>query len=77
MFVDSEEGDTNSTRVTAFDYERLIDLEVGARLDGELGNYSILRYKYDNFVVLLHNSYNKPSYSEFTNMREIVDFLNS
>ncbi len=76
MPTDFDEADTNSSKVTPFDYERLIDLESGMKMDGELGNWSVIKYSDNSYVVLLHNDYNKRPFSEFTSIKDVVDFLN-
>jgi hypothetical protein len=77
MLMGSDEDDTNSIKPTGFDRERLTDLLDGEEMAGEYGNYRVLRYKVDDYVVLLSNHPVKSSYKQCGSLQEVVDFLNS
>ena len=72
MFATSED-DTNSLRPTSFDVARIDSLSIGESVDGELGNWTVLRYK-DSYVLMTQNS-PKIINKEFKTQKELIRFL--
>jgi len=70
----TDDAGTNSTYPTKFDVQRINELGVGDYMDGEKGNFRVLKYK-ESYVVLLFNSPSKNEYSEFSTLKQVFAFL--
>lgn len=71
-----DDADTNSIKPTKLDIERINSMQIGDKIDGELGNWSLLRYKND-FVLLLKNSVKYKDFIEFKDSKKLINFLES
>lgn len=71
---DFEEVDSNSLFPTFLDVERIKCMEEGDKLDGELGNWSVLRYK-NNYTLLLNNHPRLEPVIDFDDKESLIRFL--
>ncbi len=69
----SEDADSNSIYPTDFDIARILDMETGQKVSGELGNWDVYRYKNDYTLFLLNHK--KFSMLEFKTSTELIKFL--
>lgn len=73
MPFDIDEDDTNSLVPTPFDLQRLEAMAIGDTLEGELGNWKVMKYERE-YLVLLNNRRNP--FIELPNLKEVIVFLN-
>lgn len=74
MLFDSDEDDTNSIKPTDFDVLRLEAMDVGDKLDGELGNWRVFRYK-SGYHLFLLNSLDSKEFEKFQSLDDLVSYL--
>lgn len=70
----ADETSSESLYPTDFDISRLSVIEIGNTVDGELGNWSVIRYK-NEYVLLLHNSKKYSNFMEMKNLETLLYFL--
>jgi len=72
MFA-TDEDDTNNIKPTDFDKQRIKDMEIGAVVEGELGNWKVMKYKKEYTVLF----YNNPKYQmmDFKSYSDLIMFL--
>lgn len=65
--------DDDSLSLTNYDIERLKDLEVGGRVDGECGFWVVFRNKNDYLLTI--DIGKRHDILEFKNMSEVIGYL--
>ncbi len=73
-FLDAGQDFTESIYPTEFDTLRLKEMNSGDKVDGENGNFSVLKYP-NEYVLLLYNSKKYNSYQEFSDIGKLITFL--
>jgi len=69
-----DQEDTNSIKPTYFDEIRIEDMSVGDSVEGETGNWKIMRYK-QCYVLSLFNHSTYKNLLEFKNSSSLLNFL--
>ena len=72
MFATEEDENSKSLKPTTFDIARLEDLEIGQKVEGEIGNWQVFRYKND--YTLICNKIKTPRI--FKKLKDLINFLN-
>lgn len=65
--------DSGEIMVTILDEERLKDIEIGGRVEGECGFWVIFRNKYDYLLTIDTNRIHK--ILEFKTLQETIEYL--
>lgn len=76
MFA-ADEDSNESINPSKLDIARIESLEIGEKMEQEVGNFSIIRYD-KSYVLLLSNPNIRGNhgYFEFTSLERLIQFLN-
>lgn len=71
---DSDQQDSDSLYPSDFDITRLECMSIGDRIDGELGNWTVFRYKND-YLLFINICKVRKSDWEFDKVEDLIKFL--
>lgn len=77
MFTPETENN-DSFQLSRLDQNRLEDMEIGDLMDGELGDFRVLRYK-DVYMLFVFNESllrkTQTTHKEFASLKDLISFL--